>query len=151
MISVVAHPQAPGAGSGGLGDRRADQRRALSATYVEQVLVPTLAPGDIVILDNLGSRNGRRARRAIRDAGAHLLFLPPYSPDLNPIERLFAKPKHLMRAATPPSVEKTWRKADRPLDIVSPAEGSNHLATSGHASARNQQTLARDAANRAPS
>ena len=53
---------------------------------LEQVLVPTLAPGDIVILDNLGSHKGQRARRAIRQAGAHLLFLPPYSPDLNPIE-----------------------------------------------------------------
>ena len=57
----------------------------LFTAYVEQVLVPTLAPGDIVILDNLGSHTGQRARRAIRRAGAHLLFLPPYSPDLNPV------------------------------------------------------------------
>ena len=63
----------------------------LFTAYVEQVLVPTLAPGDIVVLDNLGSHKGHRARRAIRRAGAHLLFLPPYSPDLNPIEQLFAK------------------------------------------------------------
>jgi len=73
----------------------------LFAAYVEQVLVPTLAPGDIVILDNLGSHKGHRAGRAIRNAGAHLLFLPPYSPDLNPIEQLFAKLKLLMRAAQP--------------------------------------------------
>jgi transposase len=67
----------------------------LFTLYVEKVLGPTLAKGDVVILDNLGSHKGQAARRAIRAAGAHLLFLPPYSPDLNPIEQLFAKLKHL--------------------------------------------------------
>jgi len=106
----------------------------LFAAYVEQVLVPTLAPGDIVILDNLGSHKGHRARRAIRNAGAHLLFLPPYSPDLNPIEQLFAKLKLLMRAAQPRTVEETWRKVGALLDIVSPGECANYLANSGYAS-----------------
>lgn len=104
------------------------------ATYVEQVLVPTLAPGDIVILDNLGSHKGRRARRAIRGADAHLIFLPAYSPDLNPIEQLFAKLKHLMRAAQPRTVEETWRKVGALLKIVSPSECSNYLANSGYTS-----------------
>ncbi len=107
----------------------------LFTAYVEQVLVPTLAPGDIVILDNLGSHKGQRTRRAIRQAGAHLLFLPPYSPDLNPIEQLFAKLKHLMRAAEQRTVETTWRKAGAILDLVSPAECANYLVNSGYASA----------------
>jgi transposase len=69
--------------------------------YVKMVLAPTLSKGDIVILDNLGSHKGRAARQAIRAVGAHLLFLPPYSPDLNPIEQVFAKLKHLIRKAAP--------------------------------------------------
>jgi transposase len=71
----------------------------LFTLYVEKVLAPTLAKGEIVILDNLGSHKGKPARNAIRAKGAHLLFLPPYSPDLNPIEQVFAKLKHLIRAA----------------------------------------------------
>ena len=105
----------------------------LFATYVEQVLTPTLAPGDIVILDNLGSHKGLRARRAVGAAGAHLLFLPPCSPNLNPIEQLFAKLKHLMRAAAPRAVEATWRKVGALLDIVSPTECANYLVNSGYA------------------
>jgi len=102
--------------------------------YVEQVLVPTLRPGDIVILDNLSSHKGKRARQAIRSAGAHLVFLPPYSPDLNPIEQLFAKLKHLMRAAQPRNVEDTWRKVGELLDLVGPTECANYLRNSGYAS-----------------
>jgi transposase len=83
---------------------------------------------------NLASHKGRRARRAIRQAGAHLLFLPPYSPDLNPIEQLFAKLKHLMRAASPRTVEATWRKAGALLDMFSPTECANYLVNSGYAS-----------------
>jgi transposase len=63
-------------------------------------LAPTLAPGEVVILDNLGSHKGKPARNAIRARGAHLLFLPPYSPDLNPIEQVFAKPKKKARAVS---------------------------------------------------
>jgi transposase len=106
----------------------------LFATYVEQVLAPTVAPGDIVILDNLGSHKGRRARRAIRAAGAHLIFLPAYRPDLNPIEQLFAKLKHLMRAAQPCTVEETWRKVGALIDIVSSSECSSYFANCGYAS-----------------
>lgn len=73
--------------------------------YVEQVLVPALKPGDIVVMDNLGSHKNRAIRRAIRAAGARLLFLPPYSPDLNPIEQLFAKLKTLLRKAGKRTVE----------------------------------------------
>ena len=71
----------------------------LFLTYVEKVLVPTLRPGDIVIADNLSSHKGRAVRRAIRAAGARLFLLPKYSPDLNPIEQVFAKFKHLLRKA----------------------------------------------------
>src|SRR6202034_2400424 len=67
--------------------------------YVENVLIPTLQPGDIVIMDNLGSHKGDAVRRAIRAAGAHLFFLPKYSPDLNPIEQFFSKLKHWLRKA----------------------------------------------------
>src|SRR5947209_9723588 len=73
--------------------------------YVEKVLVPTLRPGDIVILDNLGSHKGKAVRALIRSAGAKLFFLPKYSPDLNPIEQVFAKLKHLLRKAAPRTVE----------------------------------------------
>jgi transposase len=107
----------------------------LFTAYVEHVLAPTLKPGDIVILDNLGSHKGKAARQAIRKRGAHLLFLPPYSPDLNPIEQLFAKLKHLMRKAEPRTHEATWRKAGQLLDLFSPTECANYLKNSGYASA----------------
>ena len=102
--------------------------------YVQKVLAPTLTKGDIVILDNLGSHKAKAARKAIRKAGAHLIFLPAYSPDLNPIEQVFAKLKHLMRDASPRTVEDTWRKAGKLLDLVSPAECANYLRNSGYAS-----------------
>jgi transposase len=102
--------------------------------YVQHVLAPTLVRGDIVILDNLGSHKGNAARNAIRRAGAHMLFLPAYSPDLNPIEQVFAKLKHLMRDASPRTVEDTWRKAGVLLDLFSPSECANYLRNSGYAS-----------------
>ncbi len=102
--------------------------------YVEEVLAPTLAEGDVVILDNLGSHKGKAARAAIRARGAHLIFLPPYSPDLNPIEQVFAKLKHLMRDAQPRDVEATWRKVGEILTVVSPAECKNYLSNSGYVS-----------------
>ena len=88
--------------------------------YVEQVLVPTLKPGDIVIIDNLGSHKGKAVRRAIRAAGAKLFFLPPYSPDLNPIEQVFAKLKTLLRKAAERTVEATWRRIGSLLDCFTP-------------------------------
>ena len=102
--------------------------------YVETVLVPTLSPGDIVVLDNLGSHKAKAARAAIRAVGAHLIFLPPYSPDLNPIEQVFAKLKHLMRTAQARDVQATWRKVGQLLDLFSPKECANYLTNSGYGS-----------------
>jgi transposase len=102
--------------------------------YVEQFLVPTLKPGDVVILDNLGSHKGEAVRKAIRAVGAKLLFLPPYSPDLNPIEQVFAKLKTLLRKAAERSVEATWRRIGNLLDAFSPQECANYFKNSGYAS-----------------
>ena len=102
--------------------------------YVETQLAPTLSPGDVVVMDNLGSHKGNAARAAIRAKGAHLLFLPPYSPDLNPIEQVFAKLKHLMRKAQPHNVEATWRKVGQLLDLFSPTECANYLVNSSYGS-----------------
>ena len=102
--------------------------------YVEQFLVPTLRPGDVVIMDNLGSHKGQQVRRAIRAAGVKLLFLPPYSPDLNPIEQVFAKLKTLLRKADERTVEATWRRIGQLLDRFSPQECQNYIANSGYAS-----------------
>ena len=102
--------------------------------YVEQVLVPTLAVGDVVVMDNLSSRKGRAVRRAIRNAGAKLFFLPPYSPDLNPIEQVFAKLKHLVRNAQPRTVESAWRKIGALVADFSPTECANYFTNSGYAS-----------------
>ena len=107
--------------------------RAFTA-YVEQFLVPTLAPGDIVIMDNLGSHKGKAVRRAIRAAGAKLLFLPPYSPDLNPIEQVFSKLKTLMRKAAERTVEDTWRRVGRLLDQFTAQECANYISNAGYAS-----------------
>jgi|TARA_B100001971_G_scaffold169334_1_gene161116 transposase len=101
---------------------------------VEQFLVPTLRPGDIVIMDNLGSHKGFRVRRAIRAADAKLLFLPPYSPDLNPIEQVFAKLKTLLRKADERTIEATWQRIGQLLDRFSSQECQNYIANSGYAS-----------------
>jgi transposase len=102
--------------------------------WVEQFLVPTLKPGDIVILDNLGSHKGEAVRKAIRAAGARLLFLPPYSPDLNPIEQVFAKLKTLLRKAAERTVEAVWKCIGALLDRFTPDECANYFANSGYAS-----------------
>ena len=102
-------------------------------TWVDKALIPTLAPGDVVILDNLSSHKAKAVRKALRTAGAHLIFLPPYSPDLNPIEQVFAKLKHLMRKAQPRDIEATWRKAGQLLDLFSAGECANYLANAGYA------------------
>ncbi|MGH8865269.1 MAG: IS630 family transposase [Burkholderiales bacterium] len=102
--------------------------------YVEQILLPTLAPGDIVIMDNLGSHKGQAVRRALRTAGAKLLFLPAYSPDLNPIEQVFAKLKSLLRKAEERTVEDTWKRLGQLLDRFTPAECANYLKNAGYAS-----------------
>jgi transposase len=102
--------------------------------YVEQFLVPTLRPGDIVIIDNLGSHKGKAVRQAIRAAGAKLLFLPAYSPDLNPIEQVFAKLKTLLRKAAARTVEATWKSIGQLLDRFTPSECANYLRNAGYAS-----------------
>ena len=102
--------------------------------WVRQCLVPTLRPGDIVVLDNLGSHKGEAARQAIRAVGARLIFLPPYSPDLNPIEQAFAKLKTLLRKADARSVETTWRSIGTVLDAFSPKECANYFSNAGYAS-----------------
>ena len=89
--------------------------------YVRQVLVPTLCPGDIVIMDNLGCHKGVDVRAAIEDAGAELRFLPPYSPDFNPIEQAFAKLKALMRKAAARTKQALWNKVAEILDAFTPA------------------------------
>ena len=98
--------------------------------YVEKVLVPTLRPGDIVIMDNLGSHKG--VRRAIRAAGAHLFFLPKYSPDLNPIEKLFAKLKHWLRKAAARTSDAVCQAVAEILDNVTPSECANYFANAGY-------------------
>jgi transposase len=90
--------------------------------YVEQQLVPVLKPGDIVVMDNLGSHKAAALRRMIQAAGARLWYLPPYSPDLNPIEQAFAKIKHWMRAAQKRTIEDTWRHIGSLVASIKPAE-----------------------------
>jgi transposase len=102
--------------------------------WVEQFLLPALKPGDIVVMDNLGSHKGTLVRRAIRAAGAKLFFLPPYSPDLNPIEQVFAKLKHLTRKAAERSIEATWHRIGSLLDAFPPHECANYLRNAGYAS-----------------
>ena len=102
--------------------------------WVEQLLVPTLRPGDIVILDNLASHKGKAVRKAIRNAGARLWFLPPYSPDLNPIEQTFAKIKHWMRDAQKRTVEDSWRHLGCLIDTIQPDEYRNYIQNAGYGS-----------------
>ena len=102
--------------------------------YVEQFLVPTLSRGDVVIMDNLGSHKGQAVRHLIRTAGAKLFFLPRYSPDLNPIEQVFAKLKTLLRKADPRTTEDTWRRIGSLLDHFTAQECANYLVNAGYAS-----------------
>jgi putative transposase len=100
--------------------------------YVEKVLVPTLSPDDVVIMDNLGSHKGKAVRRAIRKAGAKLLFLPKYSPDLNPIEQVFAKLKHLLRKAAARTCDAVCDAIAELLDAFTADECSNYFRNSGY-------------------
>jgi transposase len=106
-------------------------REAFEA-WVEQGLVPELRPGDIVVLDNLSSHKGTRARALIEATGARLLFLPPYSPDFNPIENAFAKLKALLRKAAERTVEGLWAAIGRALDAFSLAECANYFSACGY-------------------
>lgn len=100
--------------------------------YLEKVLVPTLQPGDIVIMDNLGSHKSKAVRHAIRAAGARLFYLPKYSPDLNPIEQFFAKLKHWLRKAAQRTTEAVYNALAPILNTVSPAECANYFANAGY-------------------
>ena len=101
--------------------------------YVEQVLVPTLKPSDVVVLDNLSAHKVPGIRQAIEAAGAKLLYLPPYSPDFNPIEQLFAKLKALLRKAAERSIEGLWNCIACLLDAFQPDECANYFRNSGYA------------------
>ncbi len=101
-------------------------------TYVEKVLVPTLRPGDIVIMDNLGSHKGKAIRQLIRAADAKLFFLPKYSPDLNPIEQVFAKLKHLLRKAATRTIEALCAAIGKLLGAFTPGECANYFRNAGY-------------------
>jgi transposase len=105
---------------------------SLFQDYVEQVLVPELRPGDIVVMDNLGSHKGAGVRAAIEAAGASLLYLPPYSPDFNPIEQAFAKLKAMLRKAAERTLDDLWRSIGRIIDTFTPIECANYFAAAGY-------------------
>ena len=106
--------------------------RAAFETYVEMILVPELRPGDVVILDNLSSHKGPRVRALIEEAGARLLYLPPYSPDFNPIEQAFAKLKALLRKAAARTVPDLWTAIRHAFAAFSPGECRNYLTAAGY-------------------
>ena len=101
-------------------------------TYVAKVLVPELRPGDIVIMDNLSSHKGPRVREMIEAANAGLLYLPPYSPDFNPIENAFSKLKAHLRKAAERTVDGLWAAIGRIIDTFTPAECRNYFAAAGY-------------------
>ena len=104
--------------------------------YVEQFLVPTLAAGDIVIMDNLGSHKGQAVRTAIEGVGAQPLYLPPYSPDLNPIEQVFAKLKALLCKAAARSSDGLWNAVGQLLQRFAPHECANYFDNAGYGLSR---------------
>jgi transposase len=105
---------------------------AVFLAYVEQILAPTLSPGDIVIMDNLASHKVAGVREAIEACGAMLVYLPPYSPDLNPIEQAFAKLKALLRKTAARTVASLWHALGDLLTHFSPQECANYLANDGY-------------------
>jgi transposase len=100
--------------------------------YIEQILAPTLSPGDVVIMDNLASHKTVGVREAIEARGATVLYLPAYSPDLNPIEQAFAKLKSLLRTAAARSIDALWKAIGNALQRFSPTECANYLAHAGY-------------------
>ena len=106
--------------------------RAICTQFVRQFLAPQLAPGDIVIMDNLSSHKGVEVSALIEARGAELLFLPPYSPDLNPIENAFAKLKELLRKAAERTREDLWNRIGELLNQFSPEECSNYIRHAGY-------------------
>lgn len=104
----------------------------LFCAYIRQVLVPELQPGDIVVMDNLSSHKRAEVRTAIHAAGARLAYLPPYSPDLNPIENAFAKLKSMLRSAGQRTIDGLWSFLGRALDVYSPTECANYFRHCGY-------------------
>ena len=100
--------------------------------YVEQFLAPTLRPGQIVVMDNLSSHKVVGVREAIEAVGAHVLYLPPYSPDLNPIEQLFAKLKAMLRKAAARTVDALWLAVGEILRSLPAHECQNYFANAGY-------------------
>jgi transposase len=106
----------------------------LFLAWVNQFLCPTLRAGDIVILDNLSSHKVEGVQQAIAAVGATVLYLPPYSPDLNPIEKLFSKLKTLLRKAATRTTEELWKEIGKLLDTITADECANYFASSGYVS-----------------
>ena len=101
-------------------------------TYIAKVLVPELAAGDVVVMDNLSSHKGLRVRQMIEAAGASLLYLPPCSPDFNPIEMAFSKLKALLRKAAERSIPALWDAIGRLIDLVTPNKAANFFAAAAY-------------------
>ena len=106
--------------------------RTAFETYVERILVPELRKGDIVVMDNLSSHKGSRTREMIEAAGANLLYLPPYSPDFNPIENAFAKLKALLRKAAARTLDELWNTIRDALPHFAPSECANYFTAAGY-------------------
>jgi len=100
--------------------------------YVRHVLTPTLRPGDIVVMDNLPAHKGGETRMMIEAAGARLLYLPPYSPDFNPIENAFSKLKSILRKAAERSIDGLWKTIGCAIDQFTPAECANYFTAAGY-------------------
>jgi transposase len=113
-------------------DFDAQMDRLAFETYAERVLVPELRQGDVVVMDNLSSHKGQKVRERIEAAGASLLYLPPYSPDFNPIENAFAKLKALLRKAAERTVDGLWTAIGRIVDLFIPDEFRNYFAAAGY-------------------
>ena len=107
--------------------------RQIFETWIETQLAPTLRPGDVVILDNLSSHKSEKAKAILKERGAWLLFLPPYSPDLNPIEMAFAKLKAHLRRIGARTIDALWRAIGNICDLYSPDECWNYLKAAGYA------------------
>lgn len=102
--------------------------------YIQQILIPTLKRGDVVVMDNLGSHKAAAIRQALKAAGARLIYLPPYSPDLNPIEQAFSKLKHWLRKAKERSIDDACQRIGSILKTFSSAECTNYFINAGYSS-----------------
>ncbi len=106
--------------------------RDVFEAFVEHVLVPELKPGDVVVMDNLSSHKGGRIRHLIEETGAELRYLPPYSPDLNPIEQVFSKVKQLLRSLAHRTKEALWGAMQTVLDSITPSDAVNCFRHAGY-------------------